>query len=111
MTFPEQLKTHREKLGLTQAELASLLDVSPRAVWQWEKGTLPHVLTQEGALARLSKDKQEPKSKCSQCNGSGWERIGDANLIRCRECNGTGKQRSRKGTNVQAEAPQVASSR
>jgi len=55
MTFPEQLKTHRERLGLTQAELASFLDVSPRAVWQWEKGTLPHVLTQEGALARLSK--------------------------------------------------------
>lgn len=58
MTFPEKLKAHRERLGLTQAELASFLDVSPRAVWQWEKGTLPHVLTQEGALARLSKAKR-----------------------------------------------------
>jgi DNA-binding XRE family transcriptional regulator len=55
MTFPEKLKTHRERLGLTQAELASFLDVSPRAVWQWEKGKVPHVLTQEGALARLAK--------------------------------------------------------
>ena len=58
MPFPEQLKAHRERLGLTQAELAAFLDVSPRAVWQWEKGTLPHVLTQEGALARLSKAKR-----------------------------------------------------
>ena len=58
MTFPEQLKVQRERLGLTQAELASFLDASPRAVWQWEKGTLPHVLTQEGAIARLSKAKR-----------------------------------------------------
>lgn len=58
MNFAQQLKTHRERLGLTQAELASFLDVSPRAVWQWEKGMLPHVLTQEGALARLTKAKR-----------------------------------------------------
>ena len=56
--FPEQLKNHRERLGLTQAELAAFLDVSPRAIWQWEKGTLPHVLTQEGVLARLTKAKR-----------------------------------------------------
>ncbi len=66
MTFSEQLKNHRERLGLTQAELASFLDVSPRAVWQWEKGTLPHVLTQEGALARLSKAKTRRKGTNSQ---------------------------------------------
>ena len=58
MSFPEQLKAQRGRLGLTQAELASFLGVSPRAVWQWEQGTLPHVLTQEGALARLSKSKR-----------------------------------------------------
>jgi DNA-binding XRE family transcriptional regulator len=61
MTFPEQLKTHRERLSLTQAELAAFLEVSPRAVWQWEKGELPHILTQEGALARLEKAKKRPK--------------------------------------------------
>lgn len=55
MNFPEQLKAQRERLGLCQAELASFLDVSPRAIWQWEKGKLPHILTQEGAIARLSK--------------------------------------------------------
>lgn len=57
MSFPEQLKTHRKRLGLTQAELALFLEVSPRAVWQWEKGELPHILTQEGALARLKAKK------------------------------------------------------
>lgn len=61
MTFPEQLKSERERLGLTQAELAAFLDVSPRAIWQWEKGILPHVLTQEGALARLAKAKTRRK--------------------------------------------------
>ncbi len=61
MTFPEQLKAQRERLGLTQVELASFLDVSPRAVWQWEKGMLPHILTQEGVLARLTKAKRLPK--------------------------------------------------
>lgn len=54
MTFPDQLKAHRERLSLTQAELASFLDISPRALWQWEQGKLPHILTQEAALARLS---------------------------------------------------------
>lgn len=63
MSFPEQLKTHREWLGLTQAELAAFLDVSPRAVWQWEKGTLPHILTQEGAIARLTKAKARRSRK------------------------------------------------
>jgi DNA-binding XRE family transcriptional regulator len=53
MTFPESLKHHRERLQLTQAQLAVLLEVSPRAIWQWEKGQVPIVLTQEGALARL----------------------------------------------------------
>ncbi len=61
MSFPEQLKAQRERLGLTQAELASFLDVSPRAVWQWEKGKVPHILTQEGAINRLSKLKPNRK--------------------------------------------------
>lgn len=67
MTFPQQLKTHRERLGLTQAELASFLEVSPRAVWQWEKGELPHILTQEGVLGRLTKAKKRFK-ECGMRN-------------------------------------------
>lgn len=61
MSFAEQIKFERERLGLTQAEAATLLDISPRAVWQWEQGQEPIKLTQEGALARLQKFK--PKKK------------------------------------------------
>jgi transcriptional regulator with XRE-family HTH domain len=62
MSFPEQLKTQRERLGLTQAELAALLDVPARTYWEWESGkTAPHAITQEGALARLSKAKAATK--------------------------------------------------
>ncbi len=62
LMFSEQLKTHRERLGLTQAEIASLLDVPARTYWEWESGkTTPHAITQEGALARLSKAKAATK--------------------------------------------------
>jgi transcriptional regulator with XRE-family HTH domain len=66
MDFTEKLKAQRERLGLTQAELAAFLDVSPRAVWQWEKGMFPHVLTQEGALARLTKAKRRSQGTNNQ---------------------------------------------
>lgn len=61
MSFAEKIKSAREQLGLTQAEAAALLDVSPRAVWQWEQGQEPIVLTQEGALQRLAKTKAKKK--------------------------------------------------
>ncbi len=53
MTFAEKLKAHQKRLGLTQAEIAELLDVSPRAVWQWMQGDEPIAIAKEGALARL----------------------------------------------------------
>lgn len=53
MTFAEQLKAEQKRIGLTQAELAALLDVSPRVVWGWLNGKEPLALTREGALARL----------------------------------------------------------
>jgi DNA-binding XRE family transcriptional regulator len=37
-TFGAALQMHRTRLGLTQAEAAGLLEVSPRVYWQWEKG-------------------------------------------------------------------------
>lgn len=57
MKFSELLKSERARLGLTQSEAAALLEVSPRAIWQWESGKEPITLTQEGALARLRKAK------------------------------------------------------
>jgi len=54
MAFPTQLQHHQQRLGLTQAELAAVLEVSPRTIWKWLNGELPHILTQEAALARLA---------------------------------------------------------
>lgn len=53
-TFAAALRMHRERLGLTQAEAAQLLGVSPRAIWKWEneEGNCLTV-TMEGVIARL----------------------------------------------------------
>ena len=62
MTFAEQLKTQRKRIGLKQADLAALLEVPARTYWEWEAGkTEPHVVCQEGALARLRKTKERRK--------------------------------------------------
>lgn len=53
--FSSALKECRARTGMTQAELAALLEVSPRALWQWEDGKVPHILTQEGARSRMQK--------------------------------------------------------
>lgn len=56
MNFPEQLKGERERLGLTQAQAAAALSVSASWVDKVERDLrVPHVLMQEGALARLAK--------------------------------------------------------
>lgn len=63
MTFAEQLKSERKRLGLTQAGAAALLSdevktLSARTYWKWESGAdAPLEITQEGALARLRKHK------------------------------------------------------
>jgi transcriptional regulator with XRE-family HTH domain len=62
MSFAEQLKSERTRLGLSQAQLAALLGVSKSAVEKWEYGTkTPIPIAQEGALARLRKTKKRPK--------------------------------------------------
>ncbi len=54
--FPEQLRAHRARLGITQAQLAEILGVSFGAVSKWERGlNLPAEIAQEGAVARLEK--------------------------------------------------------
>lgn len=56
MTFAEKLKAERLRLGLTQAECAELLEISKRALEEWESGNrVPLVVAQEGALARLER--------------------------------------------------------
>jgi transcriptional regulator with XRE-family HTH domain len=53
--FAEQLKEARQRLGLSQAEAARLLDIGKRSLEHWETGDrVPITVAQEGALARLS---------------------------------------------------------
>lgn len=60
--FADEIIRHRERLRLTQAELAELLEVSPRVLWKWEKaGGDTLAVTKEGVVARLRAAK--PKSK------------------------------------------------
>ena len=59
MTFSEQLKSERQRLGLSQTELARVLTVSFETISKWERElVIPAEITQEGALARLRKMKK-----------------------------------------------------
>ena len=59
MKFADQLKAERERLGITQAQAASLIAVPGRTYWEWEAGkTTPYPITQEGALQRLRATKK-----------------------------------------------------
>ena len=60
-SFAQKIKLERERIGITQAECAVILGVSPRAIWQWEQGQEPIALTQEGALHRLARKAQGRK--------------------------------------------------
>lgn len=61
MSFADQLKQERERLGITQAQAASLIAVPDRTYWEWEAGkTTPYAITQEGALTRLRTTKKSP---------------------------------------------------
>lgn len=64
--FAATLMMQRERIGKTQAETATLLDVSPRKLWEWEKAErdAPYC-TQLGALEilkRVSAPVAAPKS-------------------------------------------------
>jgi transcriptional regulator with XRE-family HTH domain len=62
MKFAEQLKKERERLGITQAQAASLLSVSKSVLAKWEiADRTPLAITQEGSLARLRTTKKRPK--------------------------------------------------
>jgi transcriptional regulator with XRE-family HTH domain len=50
---PEELKSARAALGLTQAEFAKAFQISPRAIGGWEQGTRngrPHAIPAPLAL-------------------------------------------------------------
>ena len=63
MTFAEKLAREKDRLGMTLAGLADVLTVGQRTVEHWLNGDrTPLPVTQEGALARLSRIKT-PRTK------------------------------------------------
>ncbi len=60
----KELKQRRARLGLTQAELASVLGVAENTVWRYEKGatTIPKhmALTLEALEARQIENLKQP---------------------------------------------------
>lgn len=62
MRFAEQLRRERKRLVLTQAGADAILETCKGqvAAWESERNT-PHILTQEGALARLRNQKAPRK--------------------------------------------------
>ena len=54
MNFGNRLRLRRLVLGWSQKEMAVMLDVSPRAIFKWETGKPPILLTQEAVDARLT---------------------------------------------------------
>jgi len=54
MTFGQQLRSKRQDLGLSQTEVAALLEVSLSSVQKWELDMkTPKLVMQEGIMARL----------------------------------------------------------
>ena len=57
ITFQTLIRRRRIRLGLTQAQLAAMLDISHRTLDSWErseKNHQPHILTQEAVWARFA---------------------------------------------------------
>lgn len=60
LSFPAALRKHQERLDWSNAQMAELLEVGVSTYGAWLRGDpkrIPHVLTQEGALARLERAK------------------------------------------------------
>lgn len=56
----ERLKTQRARLGLTQEQIAKLLDVSALSIWKWESGgAAPRASRVPTILQRLALGKRE----------------------------------------------------
>jgi len=64
MDFAKQLKSARQRLGLTQSEAALVVDMSAEWVSKCERGlTIPPGISQEGALERLRAAKKRGTRK------------------------------------------------
>ena len=67
---PAWLKKHREKLGLSAANYARLIDVSPLSVYNWEQGKTQPRQQQVAALAAIrGLGKREAEQRLAMMDG------------------------------------------
>lgn len=73
MSFAAQLKSERERLGLSQAGAADWLDCGKRTLEHWESGDRePLAVTQEGVMARfkvIDSHLAQSGFRCPKCGG------------------------------------------
>lgn len=55
---PNQLKTLRKRLGMTQAQLAEAIGVQENSVYRWEAGIHPIMPHTEQVIRMVQKDKR-----------------------------------------------------
>lgn len=54
-SFADSLRFHADRLQLTQAQMADILEVSPRCIFSWlTSKAMPLAVTKEGVLLRLA---------------------------------------------------------
>ena len=63
---PQELRSTRERLGFTQAQLAAELDVQPNTVARWERGELPISRVTEFAVRYLKDRPKRPTRRQSE---------------------------------------------
>lgn len=98
---PQRIRALREKLGLSQRELALLAGVSTGAVGLWEKGKFAPTGAKKAALAALGKTgKREIKKLLAEKNASS-EKIPEGGPGQLAE----GKKRPRRGKISRAPRP------
>ena len=59
----DELKERRNALGMTQAELAKILDVKPNTVARWENGVLAVPQTVALAIETVERDYKKKSKK------------------------------------------------
>jgi DNA-binding transcriptional regulator YiaG len=66
MNIAKEIRTAREKLGLTQTQCAKLLDISPRKLWAWEDGSAKPSRIEQYGILPLLESKARPKQEAAR---------------------------------------------
>ncbi len=63
MTFAEEIKAERERIGYNIDQAASVLGISSRTLWSWENGDIPSEHKRRGVMAIYASVVDQPLPK------------------------------------------------